>query len=89
MIALLIATGVRSRPWPNPEEAKLEGVLTLRTCEDAARLQAALAAKPRRVLDHRRRFHRFGGGLDMPRTRPRGDRRRTRPQHRSPVRLGT
>jgi NADPH-dependent 2,4-dienoyl-CoA reductase/sulfur reductase-like enzyme len=48
--ALLIATGVRSRPWPNPEEAKLEGVITLRTCEDAARLQAALDAKPRRVL---------------------------------------
>ena len=48
--ALLIATGVRSRQWPNPEEAKLEGVFTLRTCEDAARLQAALAAKPRRVL---------------------------------------
>src|SRR5215467_5804516 len=48
--ALLIATGVRARPWPNPEEAKLEGVYTLRTCEDAARLQAALAAKPRRVL---------------------------------------
>jgi len=48
--ALLIATGVRSRQWPNPEEAKLEGVITLRTCEDAARLQAALAAKPRRVL---------------------------------------
>lgn len=48
--ALLIATGVRSRPWPNPAEAKLEGVITLRTCDDAARLQAALAAKPRRVL---------------------------------------
>ena len=48
--ALLIATGVRSRPWPNPKEAALEGVFTLRTCEDAARLQAALAAKPRRVL---------------------------------------
>jgi len=48
--ALLIATGVRARPWPNPEEAKLEGVYTLRTCEDAARLQAALAARPRRVL---------------------------------------
>jgi 3-phenylpropionate/trans-cinnamate dioxygenase ferredoxin reductase subunit len=46
----LIATGVRSRPWPNPEEAKLEGVYTLRTCDDAARLQAALAAKPGRVL---------------------------------------
>jgi NADPH-dependent 2,4-dienoyl-CoA reductase/sulfur reductase-like enzyme len=48
--ALLIATGVRSRQWPNPAEAKLEGVFTLRTSEDAARLQGALAAKPRRVL---------------------------------------
>ena len=48
--ALLIATGVRSRPWPNPKEAALKGVFTLRTCEDAARLQAALAARPRRVL---------------------------------------
>jgi 3-phenylpropionate/trans-cinnamate dioxygenase ferredoxin reductase subunit len=48
--SLLIATGVRSRPWPNPAEATLEGVFTLRTSEDAARLQAALAAKPRRVL---------------------------------------
>jgi 3-phenylpropionate/trans-cinnamate dioxygenase ferredoxin reductase subunit len=48
--ALLIATGVRARQWPNPAEAKLEGVYTLRTCDDAAQLQAALAAKPRRVL---------------------------------------
>jgi NADPH-dependent 2,4-dienoyl-CoA reductase/sulfur reductase-like enzyme len=47
---LLIATGVRSRNWPNPDEASLEGVYTLRTSADAARLQAALAAKPRRVL---------------------------------------
>ena len=47
---LLIATGVRSRPWFNPEEAALEGVFTLRTSDDAGRLQAALAAKPRRVL---------------------------------------
>ena len=47
---LLIATGVRSRPWPNPQEAALQGVFTLRTCDDAARLQAALAAKPGRVL---------------------------------------
>src|SRR6516165_11165773 len=29
--ALLIATGVRSRPWPNPKEASLRGVFTLRT----------------------------------------------------------
>jgi 3-phenylpropionate/trans-cinnamate dioxygenase ferredoxin reductase subunit len=48
--SLLIATGVRSRQWPNPAEAKLDGVFTLRTSDDSARLQAALAAKPRRVL---------------------------------------
>ena len=48
--AALIATGVRSRKWPNPDEAALEGVYTLRTSADAARVQAALAAKPRRVL---------------------------------------
>jgi 3-phenylpropionate/trans-cinnamate dioxygenase ferredoxin reductase subunit len=47
---LLIATGVRSRKWPNPDEAALEDVYTLRTSADAARLQAALAANPRRVL---------------------------------------
>ena len=47
---LLIATGVRSRKWPNAEEAALEGVHTLRTSGDAARLQFALAAGPRRVL---------------------------------------
>src|SRR5262249_60073491 len=48
--AALIATGVRSRKWPNPDEAALAGVYTLRTSADAARLQAALAAKPRHVL---------------------------------------
>jgi NADPH-dependent 2,4-dienoyl-CoA reductase/sulfur reductase-like enzyme len=47
---LLIATGVRSRKWPNPDEAALEGVYTLRTSSDAARLRSALAANPRRVL---------------------------------------
>ena len=47
---LLIATGNRARPWFNPAEAALEGVFTLRTCGDAARLQAALKAGPRRVL---------------------------------------
>lgn len=47
---LLIATGVRSRKWPNPDEAALEGVHTVRTSADAARLQAALADNPRRVL---------------------------------------
>ncbi len=47
---MLIATGTRARPWFNPEEAKLEGVFTLRTSDDAARLQAALLAGPGRVL---------------------------------------
>src|SRR6201996_2058096 len=47
---LLIATGVRARRWPNAPEAALEGVYTVRTSADAARLQAALAAGPRRVL---------------------------------------
>jgi NADPH-dependent 2,4-dienoyl-CoA reductase/sulfur reductase-like enzyme len=48
--AALIATVVRSRKWPNPDEAALEGVYTLRTSADAAALQGALAANPRRVL---------------------------------------
>jgi NADPH-dependent 2,4-dienoyl-CoA reductase/sulfur reductase-like enzyme/ferredoxin len=47
---LLIATGVRARPWPNPAEAALEGVQVVRTRGDAARLQQLLAAGPRRVL---------------------------------------
>ena len=47
---LLIATGVRARPWPNAVEAALAGVLTLRTREDAATLRQLLAARPRRVL---------------------------------------
>ena len=47
---MLIATGVRSRPWFNPKEAALEGVFTLRTAGDAARIQAAFASKPGRVL---------------------------------------
>jgi NADPH-dependent 2,4-dienoyl-CoA reductase/sulfur reductase-like enzyme len=47
---LLIATGTRARPWFNPKEAQLEGLFTLRTSDDAAKLQAALAAKPGRVL---------------------------------------
>ncbi|MFB6613499.1 NAD(P)/FAD-dependent oxidoreductase [Streptomyces sp. NPDC085524] len=47
---LLIATGVRARPWPNEEEASLEGVFTLRTRDDGAALERRLAAGPRRVL---------------------------------------
>lgn len=47
---LLIATGTRARPWPNPEEGALQGVFTIRTVEDAAGLAAALRARPKRVL---------------------------------------
>ncbi|WP_433188490.1 FAD-dependent oxidoreductase [Actinoallomurus sp. CA-150999] len=47
---LLIATGARARPWPNPEEAALDGVLPLRTIEESSRLRERLAARPRRVL---------------------------------------
>lgn len=47
---LLIATGVRARPWPNAEEGALKGVFVLRTRDDGEGLQRALAAGPRRVL---------------------------------------
>ena len=47
---LLIATGTRARPWPNPAEGALQGVFTVRTVEDAASLAAALKAGPNRVL---------------------------------------
>lgn len=47
---LLIATGTRARQWPNRAEAALAGVYTLRTAEDAAEFQEALAAGPTRVL---------------------------------------
>jgi 3-phenylpropionate/trans-cinnamate dioxygenase ferredoxin reductase subunit len=35
---LMIATGTRARPWTNPAEAVLDGVFTVRTRSDAARL---------------------------------------------------
>ncbi|WP_093346273.1 NAD(P)/FAD-dependent oxidoreductase [Saccharopolyspora kobensis] len=47
---LLIATGVRSRPWPNESEAALDGVCVLRTRDDTARLGRLLARRPSRVL---------------------------------------
>jgi NADPH-dependent 2,4-dienoyl-CoA reductase/sulfur reductase-like enzyme len=47
---LLIATGTRARPWPNPAEAALDGVITLRGRDDAEQLRRELAAGPRRVL---------------------------------------
>ena len=47
---LLIATGTRARPWPNPAEAALQGVFTVRTVEDSTALAAALKERPKRVL---------------------------------------
>jgi NADPH-dependent 2,4-dienoyl-CoA reductase/sulfur reductase-like enzyme len=47
---VLIATGVRARQWPNPAEAALDGVYTLRTSTDATLLRNALAEGPKRVL---------------------------------------
>ncbi|MFF4761734.1 NAD(P)/FAD-dependent oxidoreductase [Streptomyces sp. NPDC001292] len=47
---LLIATGVRARPWPKDDEAQLDGVLVLRTRNDAVRLHRRMKAPPRRVL---------------------------------------
>lgn len=47
---LLITTGTRARPWPNQEEAALDGVFTLRTRDEAGGLAERLAAGPKRVL---------------------------------------
>jgi 3-phenylpropionate/trans-cinnamate dioxygenase ferredoxin reductase subunit len=47
---LLIATGVRNRPWFVPEQAALDGVASVRTSDDSARLRTLLEAGPRRVL---------------------------------------
>ena len=43
---LLIATGVRARPWFNAQEATLDGVFSIRTRDDGAGLREALAARP-------------------------------------------
>lgn len=47
---LVVATGMRARPWPVAAEAGLRGVHLLRSRDDAERLRADLAAGPRRVL---------------------------------------
>ncbi len=46
---LIIATGCRARPWDGPG-AKLSGVHTLRTLEDAVALRAALASAQRLLI---------------------------------------
>ncbi|MGI8332149.1 FAD-dependent oxidoreductase [Actinomadura scrupuli] len=47
---LMIATGVRARPWPKADEAALDGLCTVRSRDDATALQQRLAAHPGHVL---------------------------------------
>jgi NADPH-dependent 2,4-dienoyl-CoA reductase/sulfur reductase-like enzyme len=47
---LLVATGVRNRPWPDPEQAALRGVRGIRTQEDCRAIRDVLDSGPRRVL---------------------------------------
>jgi len=47
---VLIATGMRNRPWPIADQAALGGVYGIRTWRDAARLIDALDAGARRVV---------------------------------------
>jgi NADPH-dependent 2,4-dienoyl-CoA reductase/sulfur reductase-like enzyme len=47
---LLIATGTRARPWPDAQQAALDGVCTVRTQADAQRLRERLVGGPKRVL---------------------------------------
>ncbi|MGW2710435.1 NAD(P)/FAD-dependent oxidoreductase [Streptomyces sp. NPDC001356] len=47
---VLIATGVRARPWSVESETALDGVFVVRTREHAESLRRALAAGPSRVL---------------------------------------
>jgi NADPH-dependent 2,4-dienoyl-CoA reductase/sulfur reductase-like enzyme len=47
---VLVATGTRARRWPHADEARLDGVVTLRGRDDAEHLAARLAARPRRVV---------------------------------------
>ena len=51
---------------------------SLRTRDDAARLRQRLAGRPRPGAGHRRRVHRLGDRLGLPRAGPAGDRRRAR-----------
>jgi NADPH-dependent 2,4-dienoyl-CoA reductase/sulfur reductase-like enzyme len=47
---LLITTGTRARPWPDAQQAAIDGVCTIRTLDDSARLYERLTARPKRVL---------------------------------------
>ncbi|HEX6483896.1 MAG TPA: FAD/NAD(P)-binding oxidoreductase [Ktedonobacteraceae bacterium] len=47
---VLIATGMRARPWPDAGEAALDGVFVLRNRDHACQIAARLASRPRHVL---------------------------------------
>jgi NADPH-dependent 2,4-dienoyl-CoA reductase/sulfur reductase-like enzyme len=47
---VLIATGVRNRPWPHADQAALAGVSGIRTREDSRVIRDQLDAGPKRVL---------------------------------------
>ena len=47
---LLVTTGARARPWPVESGGSLGNIFTLRGRDDAARLRAALVARPSRIL---------------------------------------
>jgi NADPH-dependent 2,4-dienoyl-CoA reductase/sulfur reductase-like enzyme len=47
---LVIATGVRNRAWPVATESALDGIVSIRTAGDAARLRTMLTRGPTRVL---------------------------------------
>jgi 3-phenylpropionate/trans-cinnamate dioxygenase ferredoxin reductase component len=47
---LLIATGVRNRPWPHAEQAEFDGIFSIRTGADARGLRDRLDRGPKRVV---------------------------------------
>jgi len=47
---VLIATGLRARPWPKKEEAALDGVFVVHGIDDATAVRRRLEAGPGRVL---------------------------------------
>jgi NADPH-dependent 2,4-dienoyl-CoA reductase/sulfur reductase-like enzyme len=47
---VLISTGVRARPWPDMQQATLDGVFVVHSVEDSLALRERLANKPQRVL---------------------------------------
>lgn len=63
---LLIATGVRARPWPKEDEARLDGVCLLRTRDDASDLCRMAEGRAAPGVRHRRRLRRFGDRLGLP-----------------------